>query len=306
MIQYNRLFIIAWFLFLLLAACNTNENKSDLNNEQLQVFTTIFPLEDFARVIGGEHVHVTNLIPVGADAHTFEPTAREMIEVAEGDMFIYNGAGLEGFVTALLESIQNEQVIIVEATENIELLSIQTEKGQTAYDEDPHVWLDPMMAIEMAASIKDAFIQVRPELAQSFTANFEQLKEDLLEIDEQFKEMVANAKKDTFLVSHQGYSYWEKRYGIKQMSITGLSPTNEPTQRQLEQLITKAKEEQIQYVLFEKGLHTKMDDVVKDALGADVLYLHNLETLQEENIESGETYISLMKKNIDALQKALQ
>ncbi|WP_158234775.1 metal ABC transporter solute-binding protein, Zn/Mn family, partial [Pseudomonas sp. 2995-1] len=65
--------------------------------ETLKVYTTLFPLEDFTNKIGGEHVEVYNIVLVGADAHTFEPTANQIIDIASGDLFIYNGVGFEGF-----------------------------------------------------------------------------------------------------------------------------------------------------------------------------------------------------------------
>ncbi|MFC0472519.1 metal ABC transporter solute-binding protein, Zn/Mn family [Halalkalibacter kiskunsagensis] len=320
--------------------------------EVLELYTTIFPLEDFANKIGGDFVNVTNLVPIGADAHTFEPTAREMISVAEGDAFIYNGAGLEGFVDALIETLEDEGVAIVKASEGIDFIDYgddhsdgheeeheehgheeehdheheehgheeeheehgnekehdheEDHEHDHSHDEDPHVWLDPIHSITLAENIKNTLIELLPEQEEIFTSNFEEVKTELEAIDSEFQAMVDAAAKDTFFVSHAGYGYWEERYGIHQIGISGISPTNEPSQRQLQDIIQLANENGLEYVMFEQNIPTKVADVVKDEVGAEALYLHNLEALVAEDVDNGEDYFSLMRKNIEALGTALQ
>ncbi|GAE36637.1 metal ABC transporter solute-binding protein, Zn/Mn family [Halalkalibacter akibai] len=375
--KLSSLFASVLILSSFLAACGGNEPVEEVQDlpeqpateepiveevETLELFTTIFPLEDFARKIGGDFVNVTNLVPVGADAHTFEPTAREMISVAEGDAFIYNGSGLEGFADALIETIEGEGVAIVEASEGIELIDYddnheahgheedehghdhddhgheedehghdhddhgheedkhdhddhghgEDEHGHEedghdhSHDEDPHVWLDPILSISLAENIKNALVELLPEQEEFFTLNFEEVKAELEAIDSEFKAMVDAANKDTFLVSHAGYGYWEARYGVKQIGISGISPTNEPSQRQLQDIITFANEYGLNYVMLEQNIPTKVAEVVKDEVGAEALYLHNLEALIQEDINNDEDYFSLMRRNIEVLATALQ
>ncbi|WP_088104748.1 metal ABC transporter solute-binding protein, Zn/Mn family [Halalkalibacter urbisdiaboli] len=329
------------------------------STESLNLFTTIYPLEDFANKIGGEFVHVTNLVPIGADAHTFEPTAKQMIEVVEGDAFIYNGAGLEGFVDAIIDTVEGENLKIVKASEGIDLIdfgsdehdehaheeeaahaheeegheeeaahaheeeghedehgheheeeaheeSVHEDEQEHNHDEDPHVWLDPVRSIKLAENIKDTLVELMPEQEAYFTTNFDQVKAELEAIDAEFKEMSEAANKDSFLVSHAGYGYWEARYDVHQIGIAGLSPTNEPSQRQLQDIIQLAKEKELNHILFEQNITPKVAEIVKNEVEAEVLYLHNLEALSKEDVENGEDYFSLMKKNIESLRTALQ
>ncbi|WP_078428697.1 metal ABC transporter solute-binding protein, Zn/Mn family [Alkalihalobacterium alkalinitrilicum] len=364
-----------------LAACGGQEESEENVQEEvieevesLEVFTTLFPLENFTNKIGGEFVNVTNLIPVGADAHTYEPTAREMINVAESDLFIYNGAGMEGFADAVIETVANEDVLVLKATEGIELIGYdhdhahdhdheheehghdheheehghdheheehghdheheehghdheheehghdheqeehghdheQEENGHHDHhhgDEDPHVWLDPILSIQLAENIKNTLVQLLPEQQEVFEANFNDVKTELEAIDAEFSAMVEEVEKDTFIVSHAGFGYWENRYGIKQMGISGLSPTNEPTRKQLEQIIEYAEKHNIKHVAFEQNFTSQVAEVVKDEVGAEPVYIHNLEVLVQENVDNEEDYFSLMRKNIEALRTALQ
>ncbi|GAF12183.1 zinc ABC transporter, periplasmic-binding protein ZnuA [Bacillus sp. JCM 19045] len=105
-----------------LSACsNTNEEPQNMD-EQITIKTSIFPYEDWAKKIGGDYVDVENIVPIGADAHTYEPTPQEMIKVAESDVFIYNGAELEPFAESIVSAIDNHDVTTLEATSQTHLI----------------------------------------------------------------------------------------------------------------------------------------------------------------------------------------
>src|SRR5690606_31750821 len=108
-----------------------------------------------------------------------------------------------------------------------------------------------------------------------------------------------------FVVAHAAYGYWENRYGIEQISIAGVSSTNEPSQKKLTNLIDLIKEKRISYILYEQNIHSKLADVVREATGAKELQLHNLAVLTDHDIKNKENYLSLMKRNAEVLDKAL-
>ncbi|MCG1021921.1 metal ABC transporter solute-binding protein, Zn/Mn family [Sutcliffiella horikoshii] len=389
-------------VFTFLVGCNSNNQASD-GSEKLNVYTTIFPLEDFTKKIGGEHVEVTSVYPPGADAHTFEPSTRTMSEMASADAFIYSGVGAEGFADKAKGVLENEDVKVVAAGHGIELRGEDDhdheeeahnddhdheheeeahgddhdheneeeahgddhdheheeeahgddhdheheeeahgddhdheheeeahgddhdheheeeaheddhdheheEDGHEGHDHsdgDPHVWLDPTLSISLAENIKNALVELKPEAKEDFEANFETLKADLEELDAEFKETVDTANTNKILVSHAAYGYWEHRYGLEQISVTGLSPTQEPSQKQLTEIIDTAKENEIQYVIFDQNISGKIAEVVKNEIKAEALVLHNLEALTEEDINNEEDYFSLMRQNLETLKKAL-
>ncbi|WP_261129958.1 metal ABC transporter solute-binding protein, Zn/Mn family [Bacillus sp. Marseille-Q3570] len=342
------------FTVLLLTACGQSAQTSQdgAEEEKLQVMTTLFPLKDFTEKIGGEHVQVESVLPPGADAHTFEPTPKTMIKLAESDLFIYNGAGLEGFADSAVKSLKDDDVKTLEASSGIDLQAFNHEdhdhenehnedhhpkddheshesKENSEHehsesegehpegkenkeddhehgDIDHHVWLDPILAIELAENIKKQLIELKPEKKEEFEKNFEKLHADLIELDQSFQKTIEAADKKEILVSHAAYGYWENRYGIEQLSVSGLSPTNEPTQKQTKKLLEESKAHGIRYILFEQNVNTKPANAIKNQLDLDILYLHNLSVLTEEDIENNEDYFSLMERNIKTLEKALQ
>lgn len=332
----------------------TEEEVVEETIDPLQVFTTLFPLEDFTNRIGGEYVEVTNIIPVGADAHSFEPTANQMIQIAEADLFIYNGAGFEGFADRIKETVESHNVKVITAADGIELIDYdhdhdhdhdhtheddhghdhtheddhghdhtheddhghdhtheddhthEHDHGHSHGDEDPHVWLDPIRAITLAENIKNALVELMPEVSDIFEENFETLKADLEQLDKEFLALAEEITKDTIVVSHAGYGYWDDRYGIHQVGIAGISPTNEPSIKQIQDIIHYMEKNDIHYVMFEQNIPVNIAETVRDEVRAEALWLHNLESLMEEEVANGEDYFSLMRKNLETLRTALQ
>lgn len=308
--KYIIVIISILFVFLVLTGCSQSltRNESGIGKEKLNIYTTIFPLQDFSEKIGGKYVQVENIVPTGSDAHSFEPSTKTMIKISEGDAFVYLGTGIEGFTDAVIEAVKNEQTKIVKASEGVALIDsngIIVKEKAVKGEVDPHVWLDPNRAIQLAENIKNVFIEIKPEQDEYFEENFQKLKEELEILDLSFKKMVRESSNKNYIVAHSAFGYWEDAYGLEQIGISGLSPSNEPSQKQLEEIIKAAKKQEIKYILFEQNVENKVAEVLKKEIGAETLTLHNLEALNEEDIKKNEDYISIMEKNIETLRKAL-
>lgn len=307
---------------LALGGCSqaTQEDKNiQTADEKIKIYTTIFPLQDFSRKIGGKYVEVENIVPAGSDAHSFEPTTKTMVQIAEGDAFIYLGTGIEGFTDAVISAVENEDTAIVKASEGIHLIGApessededehkeenEEEHAGEDSDVDPHVWLDPGRSVQLAENIKNALIKIDPSQQDYFEKNYQTLKDNLETVDSKFESMAKESQNKTFIVAHSAYGYWEDAYGLKQIGISGLSPSAEPSQKQLEEIVKTAKNAELKYILFEQNVENRVAEVIKRELGAETLTLHNLESLTEEDIQNNEDYISLMNKNIETLKQAL-
>jgi len=263
------------------------------NSEKLTIYTTIYPIQFITERIGGEHVTTESIVPPGSDAHSLEIKTRTMIKVAESDAFIHTGTGLEGFVDSVADALKKEDVLLVNATENVNLLSSEgmEENGEQEeehedhgeeLDVDPHFWLDPKRSLIVAENIKNSLVQLSPGNKETFERNFSTLKNELEELDSEFKDMVNQSKMNTFLVSHSAYGYWEDAYGLKQIGISGLSPSNEPSQRHLKNIVDLVRENNLQYIFFEQNVTNKVAEIVKKETNTKTLTLHNLESLTEK------------------------
>lgn len=296
-----------------------NVGATSQEDSKIKINTTIFPLQEFASKIGGKYATVKNVVPPGVEPHDYEPTIQSMSQLSESDLFIYNGAGLEGFVDKALDTIDKEKTIVVEASDGIKLEegadehTAEEQKDKHSHHEphnhadlDPHVFIDPIHSIKMAENIKNALVKKDPTHRNYYQKNFENLKEQLVSLDQKFTALMKHNHKKEILVSHAAYGYWEKRYGLRQIPIAGLSPSNEPTQKQLQTIIELSKRHHIHFVLYEDNIKPRVADTVKAEVGAEALSFHNMESPSLKDIENNEDYISLMEKNIKLLKKVLK
>jgi zinc transport system substrate-binding protein len=182
--------------------------------------------------------------------------------------------------------------------------SHEHEHGESIHD--PHFWLDPVRAKEMAVAIKDALILADKDGKDIYEANYQAVLSDLNQLDADFKTMVEHSKRKEFIVSHDAFGYLSSRYGLEQIAISGITPSDEPTQKELDEVITFAKEHDVKYILFETLVSAKIGEIVKQEIGAESLVLNPLEGLTEEDIAQGKDYFSVMRDNLESLKKALE
>lgn len=326
--------IIISILFLIfssiLSGCS-EKKESNKENGKLLIYTTVYPLQYFTERIAGDLVTVESIYPPGADEHTFEPSQRDMMNIADANSFFYIGLGLEGFVEKAKTTLKNEDVQFVPVGEKINLeksASVHEEGSEheehseheeysehEEHDEheehqhgdiDPHVWLDPLYAKEIALAIKDTLVTQLPEEEKTLEQNYEQLVKDLDDLHSSFQSTIESAKHKEIIVSHAAFGYWEKRYGLQQINISGLSSASEPSQKDLEEIVKIAKEKNIHYIFFEQNISSKLGEIIQQEIGAKPLFLHNLSTLTEENIKKNENYFTLMNQNVESLKTGLK
>ncbi|QFF99779.1 adhesin [Psychrobacillus glaciei] len=315
----KRTLLLALVIILALftAACgdketiNVDKQKKD---NKIQIYTTVYPLQYFAERIGGDAVHVSSIYPAGSNEHTFEPTQRDMMNLADADLFFYIGLGLEGFVENAKKTLENEHVKMVATVDAVpkDQLEANTheheDEGEEEHDHgkiDPHVWISPQISQSLALSIKDSLVKAAPEQKEQFETNYNELIAQLKQLDASYKEMAQNAPNKTFFVSHAAFGYLAHAYDLEQIAVSGLNSQDEPSQKELTKIIDLAKEKDIKYILFEQNVSSKLTEVIQKEVGAKSLVLHNLGVLSKNDVEYNETYFTLMNKNLETLKTAL-
>lgn len=311
----KRIIVMMIFLLfsLIIAACDSttkDETKADLT-----IYTSIYPIQYAVERIGGDTVHAESVYPPGVDAHSYEPTTKKMTSIASSDAFIYLGADMEAFAETAADALQSENVHLVELGKHEALFDAEhkehkerdhTDDGHHHGDHNPHIWLDPMRMIDMADLVKQELTDLNPDKKELYTDNFEALKKDLLALDDNFKKTLEPKQNKKILVSHAAYGYWEDRYGIEQIAIRGVTTSDEPSQKDLTSIMKQAKENNLDYILFEQNSSDRIATIMKDQLHANVEYIHNLEVLTDNDIENHEDYLSLMKHNLHILDKVTE
>jgi zinc transport system substrate-binding protein len=322
---------------LLLGACGNTEgdNASESTDGQLTVFASTFALKSLAEEIGGDRINVEMVIPPGADPHTYEPTSKQMTQIAEADLFLTIGHDLEPYVESIEKSLEGQNVAFVKTAENVKLLDaadtvhVHDEEGHTeddhaheeeehsedehAHEEgdghshgqyDPHVWLDPMNAVSMAEAVEAAFSEEAPDYKDEFAERLSTFKDEANALDAELKAAVENGSKSELLVTHAAYGYLAERYGFDQLPIAGLTPSEEPSQQALKRIIEEARLHDLNYIAFEDTVTPKVAEVVKQEIGAESVTIYNLESVTKEQMDK--SYFDLMRENVKALETALK
>lgn len=264
--------------------------------QRLRVVTTVYPLYEFTRQVAGERAEVLLLLPSGAEPHDWEPTPRELAILSSADLFIYNGAGLEPWVSQVKETLPS-RVAVVEASRGLPLLE---ERGL-----DPHVWLDPTLAQRQVEAIRDGLSRVDPEHRAIFAARAASYIRLLKELDRQFEESLAAARQRTFVTSHAAFGYLARRYRLEQVPIMGLNPEAEPAPERLAEMVRLCRRLGIRYVFFETLVSPRVAETLAREVGARTLMLNPLEGLTEEELRQGKDYLTVMRENLNNLQVAL-
>lgn len=326
------------FNFILMGC--TKSTSQPKNNSDLTIYTSIYPLQFAVEQIGGETVKVNSIYPSGVDAHTYEPASKDVTDIAKSDAFIYMGAGLEGFAESIADALTREDVILVEIGKHESLFAAaNTHKNRPSHDKsslshddehslahekinhshddehdhshdghdhgdhDPHIWLDPLRMMEMSEIIKNRLVKLNPEQQALYNQNFKQLKKQLIKLDRDFQQVLHAKENKHILVSHAAYGYWEERYGLEQIAISGISSSNEPSQKDLVHIIEQAKQYKLDYLIFEQNSSNRIAEIIQKHMDAKAVTIHNLSTRTEKDIRNNEDYLSLMKQNLLILDK---
>lgn len=305
--------LVMMLVLIVFSACKQEELATVYNEDEaeLNIFTTLYPIQFILEEIGEDLVTVESIYPPGVDAHTYEPTTKEMTEIAKSDAFFYFGPTMEGFTESAAEALANEDVQLI-SLEQHEALFVgpqmeQNEEEDPDHDEikstdrNPHVWIDPLRMMEMANIITDKLIEIAPEHEEVFEQNKLDLIVQFQKLEDSFKQQVVPKENKYLIVPHAAYDYWEDRYGIEQIAISGLTPSEEPSQKYLSEIITMAEERRINYLFYEQNTPDQLIEIVQDELAAETYPIHNLSVLTEDDIQNEENYITLMEQNIEIL-----
>lgn len=300
-----------------LAACGNNGTTDSSNargdeaSDKLAIVTTFYPVYDFTKNIVGDTADVKLLIPAGTEPHDYEPSAKDMAEIQDADVFIYHNENMETWVEETAKGWQDDQPVVIKATEKMTLMEgeedheheDESDEHAHSHSYDPHTWLAPNLAMQEVTAIRDQLSAKFPDKKAVFTENAAAYLEKLTALDEEYQTSLAAAKQTSFVTQHAAFGYLAKEYGLTQVAISGLSPDEEPSPARLAELKTYVEENGIQYIYFEENASDKIAQTLAKEANVKLLVLNPLESLTKEQMDAGEDYISVMKENLQALEK---
>ncbi|WP_221674331.1 metal ABC transporter substrate-binding protein [Enterococcus gilvus] len=319
--QKGLLLIGTVVLSVLLTACGGQEKKEASSNDKIQVMTTFYPMYEFTKQVVGNKGEVELLIPAGTEPHDFEPSAKDLAKISDADVFVYNSPELETWTDNLTDTIDTKKTEIIQASKNITLMDGAEHDHEEAHDDhdakeheedghdhdlDPHVWLDPVLAIKEVETIRDQLSKKYPEDQATFEKNAASYIDELKTLNEDYQAGFKAAKNKTFVTQHAAFGYLAKQYGLTQEAIAGISPDQEPSPSRLSELKHYVDDHQVKVIYFEENASSKVAETLSKETGVKLKVLNPLESLTEKQIKNGEDYVSVMRENLDALKESIK
>jgi ABC-type metal ion transport system, periplasmic component/surface adhesin len=307
-------------IFSLLVIGISKINKQSQSEEKIKVIATLFPQYDFAKQIGGDKVDVSLLLTPGTETHTYEPTPQDIINVNKADLYIYTGKYMEPWSDKIANSItSNTQVL--DASKNINLINEeQFEKEHDTVDNneeesdnshhheyDPHIWLNPQNAIGMVKNIEEELCNIDPQNKEYYQKNAENYIKQLTNLDNEIEITIRESQKNKIAFGGTfAYAYFIQRYNLQYVSAyDSCGENSEPSVTKVKEVIDYMKENNINVIFYQELSAGKIADTISKETGATKLVFHTIHNASQEEINNGETYISLMQKNLQNLKQAL-
>lgn len=290
-------------LVALLAACGT-EVKDD---GKISVVASFYPFAFVAEQVGGSFVDVSNLTTPGAEPHDVELKPKQVAAVQDADLVLYQ----EHFQTAVDKAVDQAGRSDKNTINVAELVKLKpalaeeehhVEDGHDHGDEDPHTWLDPTNMIAVAKGVSTRLAAADPAHAAEYTANADKLISELTGLDTSFKQGLKTCRTRTIVTSHAAFQYLAARYDLQQVAIAGIDPGNEPAPSQLADITKLVRKDNITTIFTEALVSPAIADTIANETGAVTATLDPIEGLSKAT--KNETYLTLMSKNLAALQKA--
>lgn len=314
----KRIGVISLFSILLIAAvgCGNQEDTQPKSNK-LKVVTTFYPMYDFTKNVAGDKAEITMLLEAGTDTHGYEPSAKEVTAISDADVFIYNSEEMEVWVPSVLDSIDTENTVVVNASEGISLLESTEdpdeheaeeqdhEAEEQGHEVDPHIWLDPVLAQEEVSNIQAGLIAADPENEEVYETNAKVYNEKLEALNQEFETAFNGATKRTFVTQHAAFAYLANRYNLEQVSIAGISTEEEPSPAKLAELQDYVEDEGINYIYYAEISSSQIAETLANETGVELEILNPIEGITTEDQEKGIDYIKAMENNLTALQKSI-
>ena len=215
---------------------------------------------------------------------------------------------LDELIEQLEEIVRRTETGAVSADAVIE--EIESILGEHGHDEDekgvdPHLWLNPMEAIDQVRAIQTAFSDADPVGAKTYAQNADSLVAELKALDDSFKAGLSSCELDHIIVSHEAYGHLAVRYSIEQIGLQGLSTEGEPLPKRVAQIVDAIGELGVMHVLQEPIAGSPLVETVAKETGSEVLPLHPIESLTPAELNGGATYFTIMNQNLESLRLAL-
>ena len=335
----KKILIFLTLLFsIIIVSCNdanknTKENNKEIDNSKLKVVTTIFPIYDFTRNIAADNVNLQMIIKPGIEIHSFNTTPADVIDIQNADVFIYIGGESEAWAEKIVSSMDTNNKKIVRLIDYVKALDEEIVEGmehdidhnheeeanheehenhieeshthEGVYDE--HIWTSPKNAQLMVTAICNALSEIDANNADIYKANADKYNQELTVLDEEIRNAVNSSKRKNIVFGDRfPFRYLAEEYGLEYRApFTGCSSQVDASPKTIAYLMNYIKDNKIPYLYYIELSNEKIANTLIEQTGAEKLKLHSGQNVSKEEFDSGVTYLSIMRDNLESLKKGL-
>ena len=268
---------------------------------KLVVTTTIYPLYSVVQEVGGDKVQLNNLIPFGTEPHEFEPTPQDMVTLSKSDLFITSSSVMEPWAKKIVQANKLQDITV----DMSKFVTIKTHKSfEDGKFFDPHYWLSFDNYIKMIEETKSLLMQKDSANSEIYAKNANNYLKKVKALQAKY-EALKSCKNKKVIVNHDAFGYLSDDYGITQYSVAGMSPDEQPSAKQIAQLIKIAKKEHIHAVFFEEFASDKVSKTIARESGATSKELSPAGNISKEAHRKNIGYLDIMEDNLKKLKGAM-
>jgi zinc transport system substrate-binding protein len=301
-------FLISILFFPLILSCQARE--ADQRFGKIQAVATIFPVYDFARIVGGDKVKVTLLLPPGSDAHNFEPKPEDILKISKSDLFFFASFEMEHWAYKIIKAAaENTNMVAIETGNGAVLIPLtegdDDEKNLSKFD--PHIWLDMDNAQKMVDNIASAFIKKDSRNSDYYLKNAREYKLKLIDLDKKYREGLNKCRSKVILhAGHWAFAYLANKYHIRYIAASNVSADAEPSPQKILSLIGQIKTNKIPYVYYESLTAPRLAYTIAGETGAGLLKLNNGHNISKQDLQKNKSFLTMMEDNLVSLKKGMQ
>lgn len=302
----------------MLCSCDT---KPHFETDKLHVICTVYPVYSLAKRIAGDSAEVLLLMTPGTDAHGYEPSSADIRLVEEADVIVSNGAGLETWLSDVMDAIENDDLLHIDSSSDVDLLCMEAGHNHShnhshggehdAHDEDrsghedehdegheedhdegheeefvdPHTWLSFENLIVMTSAIAEGLSMVDPDNSDIYRVNASSLMEKLEGLSSEYEQLFERVEGQTLVVSHEAFGYICDDYGLRQLAVDGLSSEAEPDARSMVRIVDEVRQLGCDVIFYDQLINPAAARVIADETGLELMAIEAMPASYEVEIE---------------------
>ena len=288
--------------------------------ERMKVVATILPTYLFTKAVAGDAADVSILVSPTTDVHDYQSTPDDVKTISTAAILVKNGLGLEGFLDSTIKNAQNPNLVKIDASQGIETLNEISPVDKTVSehghshghshghghnhaDGNPHVWLDPVLAKQQVANIRDGLIAADPANKAIYQANAATYIQELDNLHQEFQQTLQKTPNCTFITFHDAFPYLAQRYNLKQVAVVQL-PEDQLSPADVQRAVKAVKKHDAQALFSEPGVDNKLLTSLAQDLNITVRNLNSLETAGGDT--NPQYYFQVMRNNLQTLEAGCQ